>query len=91
MTTPEPAGALNHTRTGSICDACNRTVRTGDFVRAYATYYSRDGWVLRRVWCEDCGVTSLEHGTGGVDEVTIEAVFLAHRLFSVRIVGRSGP
>lgn len=50
MTRASPAKALSGARTGHICDSCNKGVRTGDLVRAYATYYEGDGWVLRRVW-----------------------------------------
>lgn len=89
MTVPNPARVLNHSRAGHICDACNRTVRTGDLVRGYATYGEREGWLLRRLWCEECGSTTIVRGTDGADEVVLEAVFWAHRLVGVRVVDRS--
>jgi hypothetical protein len=91
MSRLNPAKALNGTRTGHICDQCNKGVRTGDLVRAYATYYEGDGWVLRRVWCEDCGETTIDRGTEGADEVIVEAVFWEHRLVSVEVVAASPP
>ena len=86
-----PAKALNGVRSGHICDRCNKRVQTGDLVRAYATYYDRDGWVLRRVWCEECGDSSIREGTDGTDEVIVEAVFCDHRLVSVKERNRSLP
>jgi hypothetical protein len=83
MNRSNPVKALNGVRIGHICDRCNKGVRTGDLVRAYATHYDRDGWVLRRVWCEECGDSTLEEGTDGADEVIVEAVFWEHRLVSV--------
>ena len=58
-------------------------MQTGDLVRAYATHYERDGWVLRRVWCEECGELTIGEGTDGADEVIVEAVFWNHRLVSI--------
>ena len=89
MSHPDPAAAMNGVRTGHICDRCNTRIRTGDLVRAYATHYDRDGWVLRRVWCEGCGKTTIGEGTDGGDEVIVEAVFWNHRLVSVEVRDRS--
>jgi hypothetical protein len=91
MSRPNPAKALSGARTGHICDRCNRGVRTGDVVRAYATHYERDGWTLRRVWCKDCGDATIDTETDGVDEVMLEAVFWNHRLVSVTVSDRSLP
>ena len=91
MTRPEPAAALNRRRTGHICDSCNRRVQTGDLVRIYATFYEHDGWVFRRLWCDDCGDTKIEQGTDGADEVIAEAVFWKHQLAGVKILDRSYP
>ena len=86
-----PVVALSGARTGHICDACNKGVRTGDLVRAYATYYDRGGWSLRRMWCEDCGSMQIEESTEGADEVILEAVFWDHQLVSVTERDRSLP
>lgn len=91
MSRPHPTKALSGARTGHICDRCNRRVRTGDIVRAYATHYERDGWSLRRVWCEECGDTGIDTETEDADEVVIEAVFWSHRLVSVEQRDRSRP
>lgn len=91
MTRSDPAAALSGVQTGRYCDSCNQGVRTGDLVRGYATCYERDGWVLRRLWCDDCGHTTIDRGTAGADEVTIEAVFWNHRLISVTITDRNHP
>lgn len=89
MSRLNPVKALNGARTGHICDACNKGVRTGDLVRTYATYYKEDGWVLRRLWCEECGETTIDRGTDGADEVIVEAVFWEHRLVSVEEIAAS--
>jgi len=91
MSRPHPANALSGARTGHICDRCNRRVRTGDLVRAYATHHPRDGWILRRVWCEDCGDTVIGTVTEDADEVVIEAMFWSHRLVSVEQRDRNRP
>lgn len=83
--------ALSGARTGHICDACNKSVRTGDLVRAYATVYDGDGWTLRRLWCDECGDTSISEGTEGADEVIIEAVFWHNQLVAVEERDRSLP
>jgi len=83
MSRSNPAKALNGVRSGHICDRCNKRVQTGDLVRAYATHYDRDGWLLRRVWCDECGETTMQEGTDRADEVIVEAVFWDHRLISV--------
>jgi len=85
MSRSNPAKALNGVRSGHICDRCNKRVQTGDLVRAYATHYDRDGWVLRRVWCDECGETTMQKGTDRTDEVIVEAVFWDHRLVSVEV------
>ena len=89
MTTSNPAAALSGARTGHICDLCNRGVRTGDLVRAYATRYDPNDWDLRRLWCEDCSDSAIDPGTEGADEVLVEAVFWAHRLVSIAVIDRS--
>ena len=89
MTRSNPAKALNGTEVGHICDRCNKRVRTGDLVRAYATHYDRDGWVLRRVWCDDCGKTTIGAETDGADEAIIEAVFWKRQIVSVEVRDRS--
>jgi hypothetical protein len=89
MSRSNPMKALNGVRSGHICDRCNKRVRTGDLVRAYATYYERDGWTLRRVSCAECGDTTIGEETDGADEVIVEAVFWDHRLVSVEVVAAS--
>jgi hypothetical protein len=89
MTRPSPASALNKTRSGNVCDKCNRGIRTGDKAVAYATYYDADGWVVRRLWCDDCGSSTIGIGTEGADEVLVKAVFWQHRLTGVKTVDRS--
>lgn len=89
MSRSNPARALNGVQSGHICDRCNKRVRTGDLVRAYATHYDRDGWLLRRVWCDECGETTIQEETDGADEVIVEAVFWEHRLVSVKEKHRS--
>jgi hypothetical protein len=89
MSQSKPAKALNGVRSGHICDRCNKGVRTGDLVQAYATHYDRDGWMLRRVWCEECSGTTIGEETDGADEVMVEAVFWDHRLVSVKERDRS--
>ena len=79
MTRPSPAAALNKTRSGNVCDRCNRRIRTGDKAVVYATYYDADGWVVRRVWCDGCGETT-GLSTDGADEVVVEAVYWSGRL-----------
>jgi len=74
MSRPNPVKALNGVRSGHICDRCNKEVQTGDMVRAYAAHYDRDGWMLRRLWCEECGDSAIGEGTDGTDEAIIEAV-----------------
>ena len=64
-------------------------VWTGDLVRAYATYYDRNGWLLRRVWCAECGDTTIREETEGASEVIIEAVSWDNRLVSVEVVAAS--
>jgi len=88
MNGSNPAKALNGVQSGHICDRCNKRVRTGDLVRAYATYYDQDGWVLRRVWCDECGETTIQEGTDGVDEVVVEAIFWNYRLVSVSLMSK---
>jgi hypothetical protein len=85
MAPANPAKALNGVRSGHICDRCNKHVRTGDLVRAYATHYERDGWTLRRLWCEECGESGIGEGTDEADEVIVEAVFWEYRLVSVEV------
>ena len=86
-----PAAALNKTRSGNVCDRCNRRIRTGDLVRAYATHYETDGWVIRRVWCDECGSTTIGLPTDGADEVVVEAVYWSGRLVGVTTVDWSRP
>jgi len=89
MTRPSPAAALNGVQTGNICDRCNRGIRTGDKAVAYATCYDADGWVVRRVWCDDCGSTTIGLPTNGADEAVVEAVYWSGRLVGVTTVDRS--
>jgi hypothetical protein len=91
MSRSNPAKALDGAEVGHICDRCNKGVRTGDLVRAYATHYDRDGWVLRRVCCSDCGETSIQSETDSAGEVIVEAVFWDHRLVSVDVQDWSRP
>lgn len=91
MILSEPAAALSGAPTGHICDVCNGGIRTGDLVRAYATHYEADGWILRRVWCDDCGDRTIGRGTEGADEVIVEAVFWRNRLLEVEERDRSRP
>jgi len=91
MTRPVPAAALNGIQTGHICDRCNRGIWTGDKAIAYATYYDADGWVIRRVWCDECGKTTIGRPTEGADEVVVEAVYWSGRLVGVKTVDRSRP
>ena len=89
MTRPSPATVLNGVQCGHICDQCNRGIRTGDKAVAYATYYNADGWVIRRVWCDECGSTTIGLPTDGADEVVAEAVYWSGRLAGVTTVDRS--
>lgn len=91
MSRPDPVAALDGTRTGHICDSCNRGVRTGDLVRVYATYYDGEGWVCRWLWCSECGSDRIESGTPDADEVVAEAVFWNRRLVSIELRDRSTP
>lgn len=91
MTRSNPSAALSGVQSGHICDRCNKRVRTGDRVRAYATHYEHDGWKLRRVYCSDCGETSIQSETDSADEVIVEAVFWDNRLVSVDVQDRSRP
>ncbi|WP_436900249.1 hypothetical protein [Halovenus halobia] len=91
MTRPSPAAALNGGEIGHICDRCNKGARTGDLVRAYATHYDDGGWVIRRVWCDDCGSTTIGLPTDGADEVVVEAVYWQSRLVGVTTVDRNKP
>jgi hypothetical protein len=84
MAHANPAKALNGVQSGHICDRCNKRVRTGDLVRTYATHYEREGWVLRRMWCEECGETMIGEETDGADEMILEAVFWNHKLISMK-------
>lgn len=89
MTQLSPAAALNGEPTGHICDRCNRGIRTGDKAVVYATYYDADGWVIRRIWCSDCGSTTIGLPTESADEVVVEAVYWSGRLVGVTTVDRS--
>jgi len=91
MSRPDPAAAMNGTRTGHICSGCNKRVRTGALVRGYVTYYDRDEWVLRRLYCDSCGDRTIDRGTEGADEAIIEAVFWNHRLAGVCVLDRDLP
>jgi len=85
MSRSNPAKALNGVRLGHICDRCNKRIQTGDLVRAYATYYEGDGWILRRVWCRNCGDTTIRERTDGSDEAIVGAIFWNHQLTSAKI------
>jgi hypothetical protein len=91
MNRPSPAAALNGVETGHICDRCNRRIRTGDKAVVYATYYEDERWLVRRVWCDDCGSTTIGLPTDGADEVVVEAVWWAGRLAGATTVDRSRP
>jgi len=91
MSYPNPAAALNGVQCGNVCSKCNRSIRTGDKAVVYATYYDADGWVVRRVWCDDCGSTTIGLPTDGADEVVVEAVYWSGRLVGVKTVDRSRP
>ncbi|SDJ57874.1 hypothetical protein SAMN05216226_105153 [Halovenus aranensis] len=91
MTRQSPAAVLNGVQVGNICDRCNKRVKTGDLVRAYATYYDADGWVVRRVWCDKCSSTTIGLPTDGADEVIVEAVYWSGRLVGAKTVDRSRP
>lgn len=91
MTRPSPAAALNGVEMGHICSRCNKNARTGDLVRAYATHYDADSWVIRRVWCSDCGSSTISLPTDGADEVVVESVYWQGQLVGVTTVDRSRP
>lgn len=91
MSRPNPTAALNGSQTGRICDRCNKHVRTGDPVMVYATHYDGDGWVMRRLWCDDCGDSTIGTETDGADEVVLEAVYWSGRLVSMTTTDRSWP
>jgi len=54
----------------------------------YATYYDADGWVIRRVWCNDRWNREIGLPTDGADEVAVEAVYWRSRLVGVKTVDR---
>ena len=87
----DPIEAAKQTRVGGICDRCNARIRTGDAARFYATWYEDTGWMLRRLWCTDCGETTVDPPTEGADEATGEAIWWSHSLVGVRITDRSRP
>ena len=90
--TPElPSDALSGVKVGHICDRCNRGVRNGAPVRFYATRYEDDGWVLRRLYCDDCGELHIAAGTLEANEVVGEAIWLNHLVTVVRISDRTLP
>jgi len=53
--------------------------------------YDREGWTVRRMWCDDCGEASIQTPTKSADEAILEAVFWDHRLVSVEERDRSRP
>jgi hypothetical protein len=91
MSRLSPAAALNKTRSGNVCDQCNRRIRTGDKAVVYATYYDADGWVIRRVWCDECANREIGLPTHGADQIVVEAVYWSARLVGVTTVDRSQP
>lgn len=91
MSRPSPAKALNGIQSGNVCSKCNKGIRTGDTAVVYATHYDSDGWVIRRVWCDECGSTTIGLPTDGADEVVVEAVYWQGRLVGVETVDRSRP
>ena len=91
MTHPDPVSALNGRLTGRVCDRCNKRVKAGDPVMVYATHYDSMEWVMRRLWCDNCGSSAIGIGTDGADEVLVKSVFWEHRLAGVEIVDRSRP
>lgn len=86
-----PAADLNGKQVGNICDRCNRGIRTGDGICFYATYYDNTGWILRRIYCSDCGELTVSPPTADADEAVGEAVFWNYQLAGVRITDRSRP
>jgi len=91
MNRQSPAAALNGVETGHICDRCSRRIRTGDKAIIYATYYDADEWVIRRVWCDDRGSTTIGLPTDGADEAVLVGVYWSGRLVGVTAVDRSKP
>ena len=91
MAHANPTKALDGVRSSHICDSCNKIVRTSDVVRTYATQYDGEGWLLRWLWCEECGDTSINRGTEGADEAIVEAVYWNNRLVSVEERDRNLP
>ncbi|WP_248514989.1 hypothetical protein [Salinarchaeum laminariae] len=86
-----PEEAIQGTKIGAICDRCNRGIQNGETVGFYATYYEDAGWTLRRLYCTDCGETTVDPPTEGADEVIGAAVWFNHVLAAVRIIDRSRP
>lgn len=79
-------GTFSGLTIGNCCDRCNAGLRNGDPVRFYATRCDNEDWLLRRVYCTDCGDTELgADATTSVDEALGEGVWLQHRLHLVRI------
>jgi hypothetical protein len=91
MTPQSPAAALNGVQCGNVCSGCNRRIRTGDKAVVYATHYDADGWVIRRVWCDECGSTTIGLPTDGADEVVVRGVYWSGRIVSVKTVDRNRP
>jgi hypothetical protein len=91
MSHPNPAAALNGIQCGNICSERNTGIKTEDKAVAYATHYDSDGWVTRRVWCDECGSTTIGLPTDGADKLLVEAVYWRGRLVGIESVERSRP
>lgn len=91
MNGTDPAATLNSIQSGPICDQCNKSVRTGDKVQLYATHYEGDGWVSRRLWCENCASSCIGLETDGADEALLTAIYWNSRLVGMKITDRSLP
>lgn len=89
MSSAEPQQTLDGTLVGRICDRCNRSLQLAETVRLYATYYEGEGWLLRSVWCTECGDPQIGTGTLHADEVAAEVIFWFHRLVHVTIISRT--
>lgn len=91
MTAPDPSDALRGATSGNLCDGCNGSIYLGDVIRLYATYYAGPGWLIRRVWCDECGDAEIGTGTLRADEVTAEGLWWFGRIAQLEITDRSRP
>jgi hypothetical protein len=79
----EPAQALEDEIIGvdcvAVCSKTNRSLNKDDEVHVYATWYDRDGWVIRRVYekgATDAAENLRENPTDGCDEVVAEGLLV---------------